>query len=172
MERLGIHLGADLRKLDLAALSEHFGKSARYLYLASRGRDDRPVQPNRIRKSVGRERTYGEDLCSEADLYAALDEVLDSVWQRIQRAGVSGRTVTLKVKYADFRQITRSRSTQGCLTRSQFAALARELLSGLIPVPLGVRLLGVSLSALEPQTAEQAAGCAEPAARAQQAFDF
>jgi len=172
MERLGIRMGADLRELDMAALSEHFGKSARYLYLASRGTDDRPVQPDRIRKSVGRERTYGEDLSLETDLYAALDEVVDSVWQRIRSSGVSGRTVTLKVKYADFRQITRSRSTQRCLTRSQFNALARELLAGLLPVPLGVRLLGVSLSGLETQTAEQAAVQASEAAAAQQAFDF
>ena len=151
MACLGILLGADLRDLDLEFLLEHFGKSAEYLYQAARGVDERPVRPDRIRKSVGRERTYSEDLVTEAALYEALDQIIDTTWHRIENSGVAGRTVTLKVKYADFRQITRSRSCDLYVTgKAQFAAVASELLSEVLPVTLGVRLLGLTLSGLLP----------------------
>jgi DNA polymerase-4 len=150
MASLGIHCGADLRAQSLAFLEQHFGKSALYLYRASRGEDDREVRPDRERKSIGGERTYGEDLLQPEALRAALEDIIQLVWQRIEGHGARGRTVTLKVKYADFRQITRARSVRPAVgDLDGFAGIARELLEALLPVPLGVRLLGLTLSALE-----------------------
>jgi DNA polymerase-4 len=172
MGRLGIKVGADLRAVDMDFLNVHFGKSASYLYNAARGIDLRPVRPDRIRKSVGRERTYGKDLLTDLELYEALEGVIENVWQRIDKNDVSGRTITLKVKYADFRQITRSRSCEQDISQRQFGAIAREMLAQLLPVPLGVRLLGLTLSSLtgpEPGKRVQPIG---QAAGIQQAFDF
>jgi DNA polymerase-4 len=164
MAQLGIHTGADLRAQSLGFLQQHFGKSALYLYHASRGEDDRPVRPDRLRKSVGGERTYARDLQTSAELHAALDEIIDIVWQRVAQQGVQGRTLTLKMKYADFRQVTRARSLPApILERQQFDEVARSILGCLLPVPLGVRLLGLSLSGFEPASGPQAARVAEPA---------
>ena len=157
MAGLGIHLGADLRAKSLHFLAQHFGKSAEYLFHAARGIDHRQVKPNRIRKSVGREQTYSEDLTANAALHDALERIIDSVWLRIEKSGVVGRTVTLKVKYADFRQITRSQSTAAYITdKTQFAALARVLLAQVLPVQNGVRLLGLTLSGLAERAAHRA----------------
>ncbi|MAT93336.1 MAG: DNA polymerase IV [Halioglobus sp.] len=167
MARLGIHTGADLRRCDMDFMVEHFGSFAAYLYQAARGIDERPVRADRLRKSVGRERTYAQDLVEEAALREALAGIIDSVWQRIQDNGVTGRTVTLKVKFADFRQITRSSTSADTLAdKAQFAAIAQGLLARQLPLPQGVRLLGLSLSGLEQAAAPEAA-VAE-----QKAFDF
>jgi DNA polymerase-4 len=104
MARLGIETGADLAAQSLPFLEAHFGSFASYLYWASRGRDDRPVRANRIRKSVGAERTFFEDKHDEAALIEALGPVLDALMDRIERSGAAGRTVTLKVKFSDFQQ--------------------------------------------------------------------
>ncbi|MDX1736013.1 MAG: DNA polymerase IV, partial [Halioglobus sp.] len=173
MERLGIGVGADLREKDMDFLYTHFGKSARYLYHAARGLDNRAVKPDRVRKSVGAERTFSEDLVSPEALHAALDEIIDTVWQRIEKNGVAGRTVTLKVKYADFRQITRSKSGAGYVTHmGDFADVARDLLAQLLPVPRGVRLLGVTLSQLAQRQSLEVRETAASAPQRQRAFDF
>ncbi len=170
MARLGIETGADLRDCDRAFLVTHFGKYAKYLYHASRGVDERPVRSDRTRKSVGRERTYGEDLVTDEGMRDALDEIIEGVWERIESNGVAGRTVTLKIKYADFRQITRSRSREDYVAdRATFSALAHELLDGVLPVPRGVRLVGLSLSALTDKRGLELQG---PAPVSQGAFDF
>lgn len=149
MARLGIETGADLRERDMEFLLQHFGSYADYLYKAARGIDHRKVRPNRVRKSVGRERTYSEDMVGRSDLHRALDDIIDSVWQRIEDNEVIGRTVTLKVKYADFQQITRSQSGHDPIPdREGFATVAHDLLEQVLPVPRGVRLLGLSLSGL------------------------
>lgn len=150
MATMGIHTGADIRDCSRSFLEQHFGKFAGYLYQASRGEDHRAVKSNRQRKSIGGERTYGEDLRSDAELREALEGIIDIVWPRIEKHDTRGRTVTLKVKFADFQQITRARSVRPALsTREEFATLGRELLEALLPVPRGVRLLGLTLSALE-----------------------
>jgi DNA polymerase-4 len=149
MAGLGIHTGADLRAQSLSFLELHFGSSARYLYQACRGIDDRPVRPDRERKSIGAERTYAEDLFNEQDLMGALSQVGETVWERIADHGRFGRTLTLKIKFADFRQITRSRTVASPIAhREALAAIARELLQRELPVPRGVRLLGLTLSGL------------------------
>lgn len=177
MAQLGIHTGADLRQCDLAMLSAHFGKSAGYLFRACRGIDHRPVRPDRVRKSVGGERTYGEDLLAAAELEAALDGIIDIVWERIQKQRARGRTVTLKLKYCDFRQLTRSQTgTESLVDKRSFAGIARGLLAPLLPVERGVRLLGLTLSGLEQPACEAACeSVAEPAlgyANPQHSFDF
>jgi DNA polymerase-4 len=155
MERLGILTGADLRDRPLDFLQAHFGKYAAYLYGASRGEDHRPVRSNRVAKSVGAERTFGQDVTDGNDIFAALERVADAAWERIARHDVRGRTVTLKLRYADFRTITRARSITGFFDdRQAFGDAGRELLQALFPLPMGVRLLGLTLSAIVPDGAE------------------
>ena len=110
MARLGIETGADLAARDAAWLRQHFGSFADYLYRAARGIDLRPVRANRIRKSLGSERTFNEDLSSGPMLREALDNIIDIVWPQIAERELKGRTVTLKMKYTDFQIITRARS--------------------------------------------------------------
>jgi DNA polymerase-4 len=173
MASLGIHLGADLRSKSLHFLAQHFGKSAEYLHHAARGIDHRQVKPNRVRKSVGREQTYSEDLIANAALHDALEHIIDSVWLRIEKSVVVGRTVTLKVKYADFRQITRSQSTDAYIVdKAQFAALARAQLDQVLPVQNGVRLLGLTLSGLAERTARQASQPVVRMIQEQRVFDY
>jgi len=149
MKRLGIETGADLRAQSLQFLERHFGSFAGYLYGAARGVDDRPVRANRIRKSVGAERTFFQDMTDPDSLAAALDTVLEALMERVERSGSAGRTVTLKVKFADFRIITRAKSFTAVIQdRATIRAAGQGLLAALCPVPLGVRLLGLTLSAL------------------------
>jgi DNA polymerase-4 len=160
MQRLGIETGADLAAKPIEFLRANFGRSAEYYYGAARGIDHRPVRASRTRKSIGAERTFSEDLNGADALFDALARVEDAVWERIERAGASGRTVTLKVKFADFQQITRARSfDRPVAEREAFSAAGRDLLARELPVPKGVRLLGLTLSSLappsEPGTAEQ-----------------
>ncbi|HEX8445566.1 MAG TPA: DNA polymerase IV [Sphingomonas sp.] len=155
MEALGILTGADLRARSLAELHAHFGKAAPYLYGAARGIDERPVRSHRDAKSVGAERTFETNLSDPAALHAALARVADAAWVRIERSGMAGRTVTLKLRHADFRTITRARSQAGPITSAaHFLALGETLLAALLPVPDGVRLLGLTLSGIARGDAE------------------
>lgn len=150
MAKLDIHTGADIKAQSEDFLRQHFGKSAGYLFRASRGVDHREVKPNRIRKSVGGERTYGSDLVSDTDLEEAMEKIIEIVWNSIEKSGSRGRTVTLKAKYADFRQITRSKSLERNVEgKAEFADMGRELLASIMPVENGVRLLGLTLANLE-----------------------
>lgn len=151
MNALGIETGADLRAKPLAFLQKHFGKSGAYFYGIARGVDDRPVRPDRIRKSIGAEVTFARDLFALDEAATALAPIVARVFAHCENAGVVGRTVTLKVKYADFRQITR-RSTGAAPvgSASELAAAALALLRPLFPSDKGVRLLGVTLSSLGP----------------------
>jgi DNA polymerase-4 len=122
---------------------------------------------------VGREQTYSEDLTENAALHEALERIIDSVWLRIEKSGAVGRTVTLKVKYADFRQITRSQSTDACIAdKTQFAVLARALLGQVLPVQNGVRLLGLTLSGLAERAARQASQPVVRMIKEQRVFDY
>jgi DNA polymerase-4 len=149
MNQLGIFTGADLREQTEVFLVQHFGKAGRYYYAIARAEDNRPVEADRLRKSVGSETTFAQDLTSFADLLEGLQPCVEEVWEYCQRSSIRGRTVTLKVKYGDFQQITRSR-TGLSLVQSQYELekLGRELLEGLFPLAKGVRLLGMSLSNL------------------------
>jgi DNA polymerase-4 len=150
MARLGIETGGDLAAKDIAFLRQHFGSFADYLYRAARGIDLRPVSANRIRKSLGSERTFGEDLSSGPALREALDNIIDIVWPQIAERELHGRTVTLKMKYTDFQIVTRARSLPlPVADKAQFARLARALLDEQLPLPLPIRLMGLTLSSLE-----------------------
>ncbi len=150
MAKLGIETGADLAAKDLDWLRQHFGSFADYLYRAARGIDLRPVRANRIRKSLGGERTFFEDISSGPALREALDNIVDIVWERIAEKNTRGRTVTLKMKYNDFRIVTRARSLPHVVAgKAEFARIARELLDEQLPLPLPIRLMGLTLSSLE-----------------------
>jgi DNA polymerase-4 len=150
MAKLGIVTGADLAAKDIAWLRQHFGSFADYLFRAARGIDLRPVRANRIRKSLGSERTFFEDLSSGPALREALDNIIDIVWPQIAERQLRGRTVTLKMKYTDFQLCTRARSLpQPIADKAEFARLARALLDDQLPLPLPIRLMGLTLSSLE-----------------------
>lgn len=149
MNRLGIETGADLREHSLPFLQQHFGKSGHFYYWIARGVDERPVRPDRIRKSVGAEDTFAADLFSLEEAQAEVEKVADKVWRYCEKHSIRGRTVTLKVKYADFQQITRSRTQHKPLaSAADLLGIAFELLAGVFPTPKGIRLLGVTLSSL------------------------
>jgi DNA polymerase-4 len=150
---LGIHTGLDIRRQTLAFLQQHFGKSGSYYYWISRGIDERPVRANRIRKSVGAENTFSTDLIELEPLVTELRPLIEKVWRHCEHSGNRGRTVTLKVKFADFEIITRSRSVPVAVgSREDLERLAVALLQNEIPLPKSVRLLGVSLSSLHGET--------------------
>lgn len=154
MNELGIFTGLDLRGQDEAFLIRHFGKVGRHYYHIARAIDERPVTPNRIRKSVGSENTFAQDLFEPAALFDALVPLLDSVWSYCEGTGIRGKTVTLKVKYADFTQITRSRSVPHWIPdQNTLQRITVELLDSVIPPAQGIRLLGVSLSSLQEKQA-------------------
>jgi DNA polymerase-4 len=146
MERLGIHTGADLRDWTLPALQASFGSSADWYWRICRGIDEREVRPDRPYKSVSAERTFDEDLRDPERLSAELERIAGYAWDRIERARVAGRTVTLKVKFGDFTIITRSKSFSSMIPdRAAFTAAGQALLAALHPLPRGIRLLGLGL---------------------------
>ena len=150
MARLGIETGADLAARDIQWLRANFGSFADYLYRAARGIDLRPVRAHRIRKSVGGERTFSEDISSGPALRETLEDIVDIVWGYIERAEAKGRTVTLKLKYTDFQLMSRAKTVGAPIaTRAEFAMIARDLLDEVLPLPLPIRLMGLTLSKLE-----------------------
>jgi DNA polymerase-4 len=147
---LGIHTGLDIRNQTLEFLQQNFGKAGSYYYWISRGIDERPVRANRIRKSVGAENTFSTDLTEFDAMVAELQPLIDKVWRHCESTDNRGRTVTLKVKFADFEIITRSKSAAAVvLSRSDLEHLLVALLKNEMPLPKPVRLLGVSLSSLQ-----------------------
>lgn len=150
MKALGIHTGADLRRFTEPFLTQHFGKAGSHFYKIARGIDERPVVPNRPRKSAGSEKTFQRDLGVRTEIEAALEALIDDVWNWRERSGSGGRTVTVKVRYADFEQVTRSRTlAHQVKSRAELASLADELLGSVFPLRKPIRLLGVSMSNFE-----------------------
>ncbi len=150
MARLGIETGKDLAAKDANWLRENFGSFGEYLFRAARGIDLRPVRNNRIRKSIGGERTFFEDLSADDDLRAKLAEIIEIVWERITKNNAKGRTVTLKLKYNDFQLATRSRSVADFVSgKEEFANIARAILEDELPLHLPIRLMGLTLSNLD-----------------------
>jgi len=150
MHKLGIHNGYDLRKWDLLSLIRNFGKAGKFYYDIARGIDDRPVETESERKSIGTELTYEKDLRTQFEIIAELYKLERELMERIENAGVSGRTLTLKVKFPDFRQITRSKTLPFYI--KDFDTLHREVTSIRKTIDTGdsgIRLLGVSISNLE-----------------------
>src|ERR1700730_5227907 len=129
MNRLGIETGLDLREKTLAFLQQHFGKPGPFYYLIARGIDERPVRADWIRKSLGAENTFPADIFTFEAACDALQPIIEKVWRTCEGAEIRGRTGTLKVKYADFQQITRSRTGQALFsTRAEIEQLSYALL--------------------------------------------
>lgn len=150
MNRLGIHSGGDLRNQSLAFLQQHFGKSGSWYHAIARGIDERAVTPDRQRKSVGSETTFAEDLSRPQDIEAGVREMLDDVWSHCERSGIRGRTLTVKIKYADFQIVTRSHThATPIASKSTAERISLELVNGVFPLSKSIRLLGVSLSNLK-----------------------
>src|SRR5205085_2751275 len=140
MAQRGIETGLDLKGQTEGFLQHHFGKAGSYYYWAARGVDERPVRADRIRKSVGAENTFPADLFAHEAARDALREIVDKVWDYCEGTGIRGRTVTLKVKFANFQIITRSRTGQMPVrTRSELEQLGDALLEPLFPVVRGIR---------------------------------
>ncbi|MDX1127287.1 DNA polymerase IV [Sinorhizobium medicae] len=149
MKRLGIETGADLKARDLAFLQQHFGKSGPYFYWIARGIDGREVKPDRIRKSVGAEDTFREDIHDLETAREGLRPLMDKVWHYCEAGSIRGKTVTLKVKWSDFTQITRSKTLPAPVaSAAEMAQIVDLLLSSIFPAAKGIRLLGVTLSSL------------------------
>jgi DNA polymerase-4 len=149
MARLGIGTGADLRSCSLEFLAHNFGSSAQYYHDLARGICHRQVKADRPYKSVSAEDTFFEDLSEDAALLSELDRIGGTVWRRIEEKGLTGRTVNLKLKYRDFRIVTRARSLDRRVSgRAEFLAMGADLLRTLLPVERPVRLLGLGLSGL------------------------
>ena len=146
MNALGIFTGTDMRNQTLAFMTENFGKAGAYYYWISRGIDERPVRANRVRKSVGAENTFSEDLADYDTLAAQLRPLIEKVWRHCETTGARGKTATLKVKYSDFALITRSKSIGLINSEDDLSVLALELLKQLMPPRKAIRLIGVSVS--------------------------
>ena len=147
MHRLGIHTGADLKSFTESELVRIFGKAGHDYYRNARAIDLREVEANRIRKSIGAENTYLEDISERDKLEERLEEIAEEVWRRISKRNFFGKTLTLKVKYANFKQITRSKTL--IETIDNYIVLlntAKELLDLVDSEQTKIRLLGLSIS--------------------------
>ncbi len=150
MHKLGIHKGIDLKKWELPDLIRNFGKVGKFYYDIVRGTDDRPVEPESERKSIGTELTYDKDLTTSFEIIAELYKVEKELMERLEQAGTTGKTITLKIKFSDFTQITRSRTIRHYIR--DFDTLHREVSEIRKSLELKgsrIRLLGVSVSNLE-----------------------
>lgn len=150
MHNLGIHKGSDLKEWDMAALIRNFGKAGVFFYDIVRGNDDRPVEPDQERKSVGTELTYEKDLTTRFEIIAELYKLEKELLKRLEHSETTGRTITLKIKFADFKQITHSKTLQNYIR--DFDTLHREVSSirkSLKLEDVRIRLMGVSISNLE-----------------------
>lgn len=147
MKKMGLHTGADLKKLSEAEMTRHFGKPGKFYYKIVRGIDDREVQPNRELKSVGAEDTFRYDLTTLDEMYKELEAIADVVYTRLKRNNIKGRTVTLKIKYHDFKLSTRSQSfAEPVGDFETILETSKTLLATSITDDAKVRLLGISLS--------------------------
>jgi DNA polymerase-4 len=146
MKGLGIFTGMDMRNQTLEFMTANFGKAGAHYYWITRGVDNRPVRANRIRKSIGAENTFSQDLAEYEVLAAELHPLIEKVWRHCETTGARGRTATLKVKFSDFELITRSRSVAIINSARDLSGLALDLLKHLMPPKKAIRLLGISVS--------------------------
>jgi DNA polymerase-4 len=165
MHGLGINTGADLKAWSLADLEARFGKSGRWFYDIARGEDHRAVNASRVRKSSGSETTFEDDLVEPARIEAGVLAMADDVWAWCEKTGRRARTVTVKVKWSDFQQSTRSKSLPGVVdTQARLQAVSLDLVRSVFPPAKGVRLVGVTLSNFAP-LGEEPERTARPAER-------
>ncbi|MDA3893982.1 MAG: DNA polymerase IV [Salinivirgaceae bacterium] len=147
MHKMGIFFGDDLKKLSQHRLTQTFGKAGAYYYQIVRGNDNRTVNPHRERKSVGGENTFSSDVISLDEQIKYMQPIVEKVFERIKRSQKYGRTLTLKVKYADFTQITRSKTViDPIIAMNTLWENTMDLLNEAYDSQKSVRLLGVSVS--------------------------
>lgn len=149
MKNLGIHTGHDLRQKTLAELTERFGKSGQYYFNIARAIDERPVRSQRIRKSLGKETTFAEDILSVPELTSILLGLAEQVLDSLNKHNMQGRTVTVKVKYADFQQVTRAQTLDHSIGFVDLEEWLPKLLARTEAGRNPVRLVGLSLSGFE-----------------------
>ncbi len=147
MHGMGIFNGMDLRKYDEVSLVQHFGKAGHYYFQICRGIDDREVKANRKRKSIGNERTFDIDVLGVENQLERLMQIADLLVADLKRIPVQARTLTLKLRYADFHTITRSKTLiNQFFDENLIEEVARELFHQLPEDERGIRLLGLTLS--------------------------
>jgi DNA polymerase-4 len=150
MRNHGISNGADLKKQELPDLVRWFGEAGSYYFKIARGQDERPVEPDRERKSISTERTFDHDLAGKDELKPYLDHIADELIGRMDRNRIYGRTLTMKVKFSDFHQITRSRSAKKSIRKkSALLKLMNSIFFDLNLEGQSVRLLGLGISNLD-----------------------
>ena len=150
MNKLGIRTGLDLRRQTREFLVAEFGKAGDLFYRLARAEDDRPVVAEQRRKSLGAETTFARDLLAWEEVASALQPLFAKLWEAYARQGLGARTITVKIKYANFQQITRRRTCPEAITsRDAIEELSVDLLRPHFPPSRGVRLLGVTLSNFE-----------------------
>jgi DNA polymerase-4 len=160
MLNLGIKTGADLNKYKKEQLIQIFGKSGRYFYDIAHGLDERPVEPNRIRKSIGKETTFSEDIVDTGQMLEILDNIADRLENSLIKREAKGRTITLKIKYFDFQSITRSVTIdEPADSASVIMKYVRPLLSKTEAGEKKVRLLGISISNFDDQETNSGKVC-------------
>jgi DNA polymerase-4 len=148
MYQLGIFTGLDLKSKPIEFLEKHFGKSGTYYYYVVRGIHNSEVKPNRITKSVAAEHTFDENLTSEIFMQERLETIAAELDRRLKKHKIAGKTVTLKIKYSDFTQQTRSKTLPYFISdKSLLFDTVKELLFQ-ERMKDSVRLLGISLSNL------------------------
>ena len=148
MNNYGIYNGKDLRKLDRQILIDRFGKTGNHYYKIVRSIQDSPVNPSRIRKSVGAERTFSKDISSEAFMLDELNSIADELERRMRKSKNKGRTITVKLKYNDFTNQTRSKTIEDYISKKEeFFPIIEELIYQK-KIDKAVRLLGISISNL------------------------
>ncbi len=158
MYKLGIFTGNDLKKHSEEYLEEHFGKSGKHYYNIVRGKHNSPVKPDRNRKSIAAERTFSENLSSEVFMLGKLEKIAEELERRMKKSDSKGKTITLKIKYRDFKQQTRSRTlNQYVQDKNDFFPIIKELLYQ-DELQDSVRLLGISISNLEGKSEEKIIG--------------
>ncbi|MBT8296143.1 MAG: DNA polymerase IV [Gramella sp.] len=154
MYRLGIFSGKDLKEKTEEYLSEHFGKSGSHFYNVVRGIHHSEVKPHRIRKSLGAERTFRENISSEIFMLERLENIAEEIERRLNKSKVAGKTITLKIKYSDFTLQTRSKTINYYISgKDLILEIAKELLYQ-EKMKDSVRLLGISLSNLNTEKGE------------------
>jgi DNA polymerase-4 len=154
MYNLGIFVGNDLKKKTVEELVRSFGKSGAHYYNIVRGIHNSEVKPNRIRKSIAAERTFSENISSEIFMIERLDKIADALERRMKKSDVKGKTITLKIKYSDFTQQTRSKTKADYMqTKKEFFPVVKELLYQ-NKLTNSVRLLGLSFGNLNTEKNE------------------
>ena len=155
MHKMGIKNGLDLKKYSESDLAIRFGKSGRYYYRIARAIDDREVNPHRIRKSLGAENTFSHDLTQTDEIRKELESIKETLVNRMERSNTKGKTLTLKVKFHDFQQITRSKTiTKWIENEKQITSLYEELLTTFDTSDVKIRLLGLAISNLNHEIEE------------------